>query len=51
MEKKMENQMETREYIGVILRQYSNNGKENGNYYTGYVGVIFGFRVLLGFKL
>ena len=29
----MENEMETREYIRVILRLYSNNGKENGNYY------------------
>ena len=28
MEKKMENEMETREYIRVILRLYGKNGKE-----------------------
>ena len=26
--------METREYVGVILGLYGNNGKENGNYYN-----------------
>ena len=36
--------METREYIGVILGLYENNGKENGNYYI--------YRVEdLGFKI
>ena len=46
MEKKMENEMETREYIGVLLGLYWDNGEENGNYYSmlglhcGYVGVI-----------
>ena len=34
MEKKMENEMETREYIGVILGLYWDNGKEYGNYYN-----------------
>ena len=32
MEKKMEHEMETREYIGVILGLCWDNGKENGNY-------------------
>ena len=42
MEKKMENEMETRGYMGsysgyiwVILALYGDNGKENGNYYNG----------------
>ena len=34
MEKKMENEMETRKYIQVILGFYGNTGRENGNYYT-----------------
>ena len=38
MEKKMENEMETREYIRVImLVLYGDNGKENGNYYNGVI--------------
>ena len=51
MEKKMENEMETRETIGVCIRGkekkmetaivYGDNGKENGNYCNG----VFGFRV------
>ena len=41
MEKKMENEMETREYIGFIL----------GLYWV-YIGVIFGLRVeSLGFRV
>ena len=32
MDKKMEHEMETREYIGGILGLYWDNGKENGNY-------------------
>ena len=51
MEKKMENEMETREYIGVLLGLYWDNGKENGNYYNkwGY-GVLRSFGPLgLGF--
>ena len=38
MEKNMENEMETREYVdyvgvifGVMLGSYGDNGKENGN--------------------
>ena len=34
MEKKMENDMETREYIGVMLGLYWDSGKENGNDYN-----------------
>ena len=45
MEKKTENEMETREFIGIIgvyspplSRQglYWDNGKEKGNYYLGF---------------
>ena len=47
MEKKMENEMETREYmgiiLGVILGLYRDNGKEHGNHHVG-------FRVGLGFR-
>ena len=25
-----------RDYIGVVLRLYRDNGKENGNYYLGF---------------
>ena len=31
MEHQVENETETREYMGVILRLYGDNGKENGN--------------------
>ena len=33
MEKNLENEMETREYIRVILGLYGSHGKENGNYF------------------
>ena len=40
VEKKMENEMTTREYIGFILGLYGDNGKENGSYYIikGFTG-------------
>ena len=27
------------DYIGVILGLYRDNGKENGNYYLGFLGI------------
>ena len=35
MEKNMENKVETREYVAFILALYRDNGKQEGNYYTG----------------
>ena len=37
MEKEMENEMETRDYMGL----YWDNRKENGNYYLGFRGLEF----------
>ena len=34
-----------RDYIGVILGLYGDNGKENGNYYVGFRVSGLGFRV------
>ena len=43
---KMDNQIETIEILGFILRLYWDNGKENGNDYNGVVqGFGFGSRV------